>query len=242
MLREKKNDCQKKEIYGEIRYILDLNNEDIEKNFINPTQNGKKEWLKKNRGSNDKIEDFYKNCDYYIYELLKENNYYGARCNLFPKIKSNILPTDKILDFGCGVGNLSLYLYKNNFKQIYLADLDTQTFEFCRKRFDIRNYDYKYFKLQIDEMPKNFFEKIICLDVIEHLNEPEKVLSDFFLFLKNKGKLILQICFKNSEDLPMHLNKIKKDKYKKIMLNIGFKLESEEKLIDSEESLVIWSK
>ncbi len=107
--------------------------------------------------------------------------------SLIPKRK-NI----KILDAGCGEGQLLSMISKKfgslNLK-LYGTDITTISLKSAKKRIkntkfslqDLRNLDYK------DE----FFDIIICTEVIEHIPEYKKVLKELKRVLKKVGTLII---------------------------------------------------
>ena len=99
---------------------------------------------------------------------------------------------ERILEAGCGDGLISLSLlslfdvechgvdFSKNARKCALKAMRqaNRTFEFSLA--DIRNTDY----------PNNFFDKIICLGVIEHF-DPMDTLNEIQRILKSGGTLIL---------------------------------------------------
>jgi 2-polyprenyl-3-methyl-5-hydroxy-6-metoxy-1,4-benzoquinol methylase len=77
-----------------------------------------------------------------------------------------------LLDIGTGVGEL-LDLEKNKFKRIYSFDMDRDSVEFSRNRFQ----DYHHIKIELGDLDNlenlikdKKFDYITCLDVLEHVN------------------------------------------------------------------------
>ncbi len=107
--------------------------------------------------------------------------------SLIPK-KKNM----KILDAGCGEGQL-LSMVSKKFglfnPKLYGTDITAISLESAKKRIknakfslqDLKNLDYK------DE----FFDVIMCTEVIEHVPEYKKVLKEFERILKKGGLLII---------------------------------------------------
>ena len=107
--------------------------------------------------------------------------------SLIPKRKNM-----KILDAGCGEGQLLSMVSKKfglfNLK-LYGTDITDISLESAKKRIenakfslqDLRDLDYK------DE----FFDVIMCTEVIEHVPEYKKVLKEFERILKKGGMLII---------------------------------------------------
>lgn len=101
----------------------------------------------------------------------------------------------KILDAGCGEGHLLEMISKKvnqknvNQKNLYGADITKIALEKAKERVthanfslqDLSNLDYK------DE----FFEVVICTEVIEHIPEYKKVINELKRVLKKGGYLIM---------------------------------------------------
>ncbi len=96
---------------------------------------------------------------------------------------------DIILDIGCARGEI-LYKLVVNAEFAVGIDLSPNVFEKARKSKKI-NYilaDAEYIPLT-DET----FSKIICLDLLEHVLEPEKVIMEMKRLLRKDGKIILEV-------------------------------------------------
>jgi ubiquinone/menaquinone biosynthesis C-methylase UbiE len=105
----------------------------------------------------------------------------------------------RILDIGCGRGDISLYLAKNagevtgidySKEAIDLANSVKKTFPpsvYGKVNFQVMNVKKLSF-------PDNYFDVVICIDVLEHLyrEEAEKALSEIKRVLKKNGILFLQ--------------------------------------------------
>lgn len=103
---------------------------------------------------------------------------YKKILELIPKNK-NI----KILDAGCGIGNLSKRLLDIGFKDITALDIINELrVEVPFKRADLN--------LDLD-MDKNLFDLIICQEVIEHLENPRHLLRELKKILKERGIMII---------------------------------------------------
>lgn len=119
---------------------------------------------------------------WYIRKILKE---------YIPKIKSN---KPKIFDAGTGFAQYSYFIAKKFPKVEILAvdikdDYIKDASEFFAKS-NIKNVNFK-----IDDLKEisyqNEFDLILCVDVMEHIDDDEKVLKNFFNSLKPDGYLII---------------------------------------------------
>jgi 2-polyprenyl-3-methyl-5-hydroxy-6-metoxy-1,4-benzoquinol methylase len=90
---------------------------------------------------------------------------------LQPYLSKNAL----ILDFGCGRG-IFVRLAKKFGYQAFGYDIDPKV-----------SADYYSLK----EIPNRFFEAVVCFDVIEHVDNPQKLLKDISKKLKINGLLLI---------------------------------------------------
>jgi len=126
---------------------------------------------------------------------------------------------NKILDAGCGPGIYSLALAQKGF-QVFSLDIDEDKLDFLRKnsaKLKIIEGDLTHLKLE-----ENYFDYILCSDVIEHIKEDKKAVMELSRVLKSGGTLILTI--------PAYSKKNMKD-YKRFgHERVGYKIEDIKKL------------
>jgi 2-polyprenyl-3-methyl-5-hydroxy-6-metoxy-1,4-benzoquinol methylase len=91
----------------------------------------------------------------------------------------------RVLDIGCGVGHLSRDFPSNSYIGI---DSDPESIEVARS-----NNPGKSFALlsQFDEAVKGQFDTIVCLAVIEHVDQPIEFLEKLRPFLARNGQIVL---------------------------------------------------
>jgi 2-polyprenyl-3-methyl-5-hydroxy-6-metoxy-1,4-benzoquinol methylase len=141
---------------------------------------------------------------------------------------------DLLLDIGIGTGDL-IELEKNKFNKIYGLDLEQESIELCKKRFE--NYaDIQIFQENIIKIPELFhqekFDCCTCLDVLEHIEE--KNIPDILLAinrcLKENGVFIfsgpgifekLRIILGRS---PTHIHSHSSYVWKKMIKSAGFEI------------------
>lgn len=98
---------------------------------------------------------------------------------------------DKILEVGCGQGHILTLIRRG---ELFGLDLSDKMLADAQKRLGER---VKLFKANAENFVADFgdlkFDKIIASEVLEHTQNPEKVLSQIRLALKDNGWLIVSI-------------------------------------------------
>lgn len=99
---------------------------------------------------------------------------------------------ETILDFGCGNGEL-LSRVGRKFRRVVGVDATEASVEITRRRLagHPKAVIYKY----SGEMPveKGRFDYVTCMDVLEHLEEPEKALREIKRLMPPGGRLIVSV-------------------------------------------------
>ena len=153
----------------------------------------------------------------------KEHWWFQARKNIIDKIISsiNLKKKNNILDFGAGSGvNIDML------RKYGLVDIHEQN-KYARaaikKEKKIKNL---YSTLRIK---KNFYDLILLADVIEHVEQPKKLLKNLKKFLKKDGHILItvpayQFLFSKKDRVLGHYRRYNKDLLKKELS--GFKVEN----------------
>ena len=95
----------------------------------------------------------------------------------------------KILDLGCATGYFGRKLAKKNV-EIYGADVDAGAINQARKYYKkVIQSDLN--KLAIGSLPKQYFDYVLLLDVIEHLTNSKQLFKKIFKLINSNGKLII---------------------------------------------------
>lgn len=135
---------------------------------------------------------------------------------------------EKILDAGCGPGIYSFTLLKKGF-QVYSIDINKDKLDFLRKnstKLNISEGDLTNLKFN-----DNFFDYILCSDVIEHIKKDDIAVEELSRVLKPGGTLILTI--------PAYSKKNIKD-YKRFgHERIGYKIKDIQKFAQNNDLSII---
>lgn len=103
----------------------------------------------------------------------------------------------KILDLGCGPGQLIEELYKKN-KDLHIMGID-----FSEKMLEIskeKNPKASHIKMNVDDLNKinEKFNIIFCTHSLPYYKNPNKVMTDLYNLLLDNGKIYLGFASGNS--------------------------------------------
>lgn len=102
-----------------------------------------------------------------------------------------IKPPLQILEVGCGNGNIC-YQIAHLGHQVVGIDLSKESIDYANEHFAMPNLSYKTLPAEsIDG--HSLYDVIICSEVLEHLVEPSKVLTQIFRMLKPNGIAIITV-------------------------------------------------
>jgi cyclopropane fatty-acyl-phospholipid synthase-like methyltransferase len=137
-------------------------------------------------------------------------------------IKKCICPNAQILDAGCDTGRDTIYLSaKYCDSQIIGIDISPQAIDEAKSRLSkskLTNVTFQTTNL-LDIDYSEQFDIIYSIEVLEHINDVGRCLSNFHKALKSGGKIIIHVpC----PDQRRHFNKFKKNVYLD-HVHVGFK-------------------
>lgn len=101
-----------------------------------------------------------------------------------------------ILDYGCGVADIGIFLSQKYKKVVDLVDLDLPKVKFAQKRFMWRGLKANIFPVNTTEKLASIEKKydlIIATEIIEHFRYPIKMINWFYEHLNDRGLLLLSI-------------------------------------------------
>jgi ubiquinone/menaquinone biosynthesis C-methylase UbiE len=96
---------------------------------------------------------------------------------------------DKILDVGCGLGYFTEML-NNARAECVGVDIDKRCISYCQD-----NLKGEYMMADINKLPfpDNSFDKVLCTEVLEHVNHNGVVLKEIRRVLKTNGTMVISV-------------------------------------------------
>lgn len=103
----------------------------------------------------------------------------------------NFKPGAKILDIGCGTGNLSIKLAKAK-ADVVGIDISNEMLSVAKRKSTMLGYDIEYKNMNVYDIQyeENYFDGAFCFAAFEFIDEPLKALNEIFRVVK-KGSPIL---------------------------------------------------
>lgn len=145
--------------------------------------------------SDTAVEDFYKKCSYYIYELPlwnAERNRPKYLCLIsLPYLRRNNYK--KVIDFGAGTGDLCIELAENKLDVTY-CDIGGKIYDFAKWRFEKRNLPIKMIK-GIDRFEDETYDCVFSFDAFEHIKNLARIIKKLVAHIRPAGSLIFSGAF-----------------------------------------------
>lgn len=106
----------------------------------------------------------------------------------------------RILDLGCGTGEYANYLARHNKNAlVYGIDISKKNISFANKSKFSKKQVFLVCRAEKIPFKSNFFDEIYCLEVLEHVTDLKKTLSEVVRTLKFGGKFIFSVPASESE-------------------------------------------
>ena len=119
----------------------------------------------------------------------KANSYFS---NSRPEVQQFVSENaKKILDVGCAAGFLGYALKIKNNAEVWGVEINEEAGKKALNKID--KVIIKPIEEAIDDLPENYFDTIVCADVLEHLPYPEEVLIKLKNKLKLSGEIIISL-------------------------------------------------
>lgn len=159
-------------------------------------------WKKANPQTKEDVEQFYKDADHYLYELIPwnyQNQVFHQRIEpLF------FYHNKRILELGAGIGSLCIALtYAGN--QMIYCDVSEKLSRFAMQRFEDRGFAIP---IVPDLSSVRDVDLVVAIDFFEHIH-PDRLpglLKEIASVLRDNGVLYHRSNFEQQDIFPMHYN------------------------------------
>ena len=122
----------------------------------------------------------------------------------------DIQPGDNILDMGCGEGFYSMVLDNLYNCKITAVDFDPEILALAHKWLDGRsNVTLEQGDITKLRFPDSSFDKIVCTEVLEHIDDDKTAIKELYRVLKPGGVIAITVPNKNYPLLWDPLNKVR---------------------------------
>jgi SAM-dependent methyltransferase len=157
--------------------------------------------------------------EHYFNDFQKEIGEFGGRANKF-MFEKHILPSDTVLDFGCGGGFL---LNNLNCSEKIGVELNPVARDFCNYKMGIACFE------TLDDIADESIDIVISSHCLEHTMNPIEIVSLLYEKLKSGGKIVIVVPLENYQyqwfpnDVNNHLFSFSPMNLGNILQAVGFK-------------------
>lgn len=103
----------------------------------------------------------------------------------------------RVLDYGCGDGALAGLLAKQG-AHVTGVDPNQVGLALAQREFSRRKLEGTFVSSP-EELPNQFFDRIVCTEVLEHVVDPESILEDIRRLLRPNGIVVITTPIRLSE-------------------------------------------
>tara|TARA_B110000008_G_scaffold252327_1_gene266825 strand:+ start:791 stop:1468 length:678 start_codon:yes stop_codon:yes gene_type:complete len=127
----------------------------------------------------------------------------------------------RIIDFGAGYGNFSVFLQSND-KEVVAIEVNKEA---IHKLNELNIPNYK----NLDEL-KEKYNTVVSLNVLEHIDDDLSVLKELIDYIENSGKIILylpasEIIWSELDELVNHKRRYSRKLIKNLAMNSELKID-----------------
>lgn len=134
----------------------------------------------------------------YLADHLDRVHKYGKtdfRWRNLRKLVKRYIVGKLILDAGCGTGHMTLDLLNSGY-EVTAIDISQELIDFTKRIIKDNNYVAAVHAIDLTNIKvlgENKFDTIVCLDVLEHIDDDELAIKNLRYILKKNGHLIVSV-------------------------------------------------
>lgn len=169
-------------------------------------------WYQADRSREEELVEFYNGCDAYLFELLW---WHALEQGLAPSWNARLVDIAerfgcrRFLDFGAGIGTNSILMAQAGLT-VTNADISEVMQQFARWRLHRRGIEAAFIDLKSAALPREAYDLISAVDVLEHVSNPLEALATLHDALAPGGVLVFDvIASRPDSDRPFHLMRSK---------------------------------
>lgn len=162
------------------------------------------------------------------YHILEESHWWFlARRDIIFKLIKDYHKDSHILEIGCSGGPLIKFLQRQGFENVKGIDINKRAIEICKQK-GINNVEVA------DGLETGLgdqqFDIVIASDVLEHIQDENKALFEWYRILKQGGQLIIfvpafKFLWSHHDELNRHYKRYSKSGLVKALIKNGFIVE-----------------
>ncbi len=134
----------------------------------------------------DVLDKYFKDIDFLVKGDERSNNYMVAMHEAFYEFASKYVENKIVLDAGCGSAFGSSVLSRKG-KKVIGIDIKPDLIDWARNRYTDKNLNLQCMDCTNMEFPDEYFDIIVCNELLEHLENYKEFLREVTRTLKNGG-------------------------------------------------------
>ncbi len=162
-----------------------------------------------------------------LHKISSLNNYNSW---IYENIKKGV--SGRVLEIGCGIGNITDYLLKDG-SEVCAADIDDDYIKYTAKKYKGRK-NVKVIKLDINKPGKKIksggYDTAVMLNVLEHIKDEGRAVKNVKQSLAKGGKFVIlvpamQAIYGEMDKALGHHKRYNKTELKALLEKNGFKIQ-----------------
>lgn len=126
-----------------------------------------------------------------------------------------------VLDAGCGTGYGSIYLVESGgARKVYGIDVSQEAIDYCLNIYQRDNLVFLRKNCTNLDFPDEFFNVVVAFEIIEHIEDDQKFLSEANRVLKKDGTFIVSTPKKHEKHIqenPYHIREYSFDEFNALL-------------------------